>query len=487
MQTQQRYDDVKNELPACSFTRWRDDIGPRGQQVFSWISDGGKTNRNHNQHYTALLPHRNPLLCCIFARGGLHLYWYLDLGESIPSWKEPGEFFTRPIVAQALDKTLKVGSKDMSQLFLDMFSHVGCKPQKVLHFGRRYGQQGMMDGGVPLDDIRRWCKYVYDEQSLSYLVNISIPALLQRCGYDPQDKLGVVAPHLTVDTSHLVKELLPQLVTLEEEVMAKHLSCGSRAEAEALRLFVARGFYKSLRFAVETFLQCSAARPRDHRGCIMMEEQPLYAQFGETNMLFQHPLFVSDDFLTVVKRVQAAESLEVGGQGLGSPCKRITTPVARAISNQIVDHLASPLALKLSSKGVGPCSFACSKCGHMNEIGVPPRSPHPSKVSGPSTTVGGGVRRSLAAHAAGFATEASPCTRKPFGGGDPEAPDDAPIQEAQTKETSSRGGCCTEASDTLKEQAHSKDTYIYNPTLVQPRFHLAMSPSFHPNPPLLPP
>ena len=426
-------------------------------------------------------------MCCIFARGGLHLYRYLDLGESIPSWKEPGEFFTRPIVAQALDKTLKVGSKDMSQLFLDMFSHVGCKPQKVLHFGRRYGQQGMMDGGVPLDDIRRWCKYVYDEQSLSYLVNISIPALLQRCGYDPQDKLGVVAPHLTVDTSHLVKELLPQLVTLEEEVMAKHLSCGSRAEAEALRLFVARGFYKSLRFAVETFLQCSAARPRDHRGCIMMEEQPLYAQFGETNMLFQHPLFVSDDFLTVVKRVQAAESLEVGGQGLGSPCKRITTPVARAISNQIVDHLASPLALKLSSKGVGPCSFACSKCGHMNEIGVPPRSPHPSKVSGPSTTVGGGVRRSLAAHAAGFATEASPCTQKPFGGGDPEAPDDAPIQEAQTKETSSRGGCCTEASDTLKEQAHSKDTYIYNPTLVQPRFHLAMSPSFHPNPPLFPP
>ena len=119
---------------------------------------------------------------------------------------------------------------------------------------------------MTLDDVKRWCKYVYDEQSLSYLVNIAIPALIQRCGYNPHTPHRVVAPHLTVDTSHLVKLLLPDLVKLEDEVLVAYEACGSRQEAEALRLFVARGFYRSLRMEVETLIQCSAARPRDSAG-----------------------------------------------------------------------------------------------------------------------------------------------------------------------------------------------------------------------------
>ena len=118
--------------------------------MLAWISDGGKTNRNHNQHYTALLPHHNPLLCCIFVKGGLHLYRYLEMGESIPNWKSAHEFFNRPTVAQKEDKTKAVGYSEMNKIFHTMFQHVGAFPSKVLHIGRRMGQQELVDAGVTL-------------------------------------------------------------------------------------------------------------------------------------------------------------------------------------------------------------------------------------------------------------------------------------------------------------------------------------------------
>lgn len=73
-QTQQRFNDVAMDTAATSFTKHRADIGPFGQSFLCQLSDGGKTNKNNNRHYTGTLPHRNPLVCAIFARGGLLLH-----------------------------------------------------------------------------------------------------------------------------------------------------------------------------------------------------------------------------------------------------------------------------------------------------------------------------------------------------------------------------------------------------------------------------
>ena len=73
-QTADRHCEVAAERFAQCFTKFRDDIGPNGAHVYTTISNGGKTNKNGNRVCSTILPHRNPLLCAIFARGGLRLH-----------------------------------------------------------------------------------------------------------------------------------------------------------------------------------------------------------------------------------------------------------------------------------------------------------------------------------------------------------------------------------------------------------------------------
>jgi hypothetical protein len=44
-------------------------VGASGMLMLANVTDGGKTNGNGRISYSALLPHRNPLLCAIFAKG----------------------------------------------------------------------------------------------------------------------------------------------------------------------------------------------------------------------------------------------------------------------------------------------------------------------------------------------------------------------------------------------------------------------------------
>ena len=45
------------------------------------VTDGGKTNKNNNVQYSMVLPHRNALLCTIFARALLLLYRFKTMKE----------------------------------------------------------------------------------------------------------------------------------------------------------------------------------------------------------------------------------------------------------------------------------------------------------------------------------------------------------------------------------------------------------------------
>ena len=177
--------------------------------------------------------------------------------------------------------------------------------------GRRQGQQEMLDAGILVNDIERWCKYVYDEMTSSYVLNLPLAPMLQRCGYDPFHKRDMFAAHLSVDVSHLIAILLPRLVALEQEVIQALYECQSFEQACHQRLYLANGCYSSMRFILETFLQCSAARPRDAHYHIIAAAPPLYLQFKNDNPLFQKDIFRSPAFLKVVQLVHEAEDREI--------------------------------------------------------------------------------------------------------------------------------------------------------------------------------
>ena len=177
--------------------------------------------------------------------------------------------------------------------------------------GRRQGQQELMDIGVLVADIQRWCKYIYDEMTSSYILNIPLAPMLQRAGYNPFQPRKMTAAHLTVDVSHLVKLILPSLVEFEDAVTHAMSESKSFTESCHHRLYTSKGSYSAMRFAVETFLQCAAARPRDSDFKICLEAEPLYLQFAPHNQLFQHRVFATVEFLDVVERVRAAEEHEM--------------------------------------------------------------------------------------------------------------------------------------------------------------------------------
>ena len=84
----------------------------------------------------------------------------------------------------------------------------------------------------PYAVTQRWCKYIYDEQSLSYILDIQLGPMLQRSGFDHKHPHTMWAAHLSVDVSHLVGILLPKLVQYEQEVILAFIECGTFTQAQ---------------------------------------------------------------------------------------------------------------------------------------------------------------------------------------------------------------------------------------------------------------
>lgn len=171
-----------------------------------------------------------------------------------------------------------------------------------------------MNRHEPCSVTERWCKYIYDEQSLSYILHIQVEPMLQRAGFDHKHPHQMWAAHLSVDVSHLVGMLLPTLVQYEQEVALAFIQCSSFSDAQEQRLFVARGMYRALRMEMETFIRCAAARPRDAKGNILLNEEPLHKQFSAHNELFSNPFFDAAEFNKTVELIAAAECAEAANE-----------------------------------------------------------------------------------------------------------------------------------------------------------------------------
>ena len=72
-QMSSRHDDLRDERLSSHFVRNSPKLGKYGADILCNVSNGGKTNANGNIVYCGAAPHRNPLLCCIFARACLLL------------------------------------------------------------------------------------------------------------------------------------------------------------------------------------------------------------------------------------------------------------------------------------------------------------------------------------------------------------------------------------------------------------------------------
>lgn len=59
------------------------------------VTDGGKTNNNGRIKYSAVLPHRNPLLCCMFAKGAALLWRFRVMSVPFPDLLKPEDIFKR--------------------------------------------------------------------------------------------------------------------------------------------------------------------------------------------------------------------------------------------------------------------------------------------------------------------------------------------------------------------------------------------------------
>lgn len=76
-----RHDDVRAEIFGMNSTRFKETLGPDGMPIGMTCREGGKVNKNGHTAYSAVLPHKNPLLCTLAAAGQLFLIRFLTSGN----------------------------------------------------------------------------------------------------------------------------------------------------------------------------------------------------------------------------------------------------------------------------------------------------------------------------------------------------------------------------------------------------------------------
>jgi hypothetical protein len=347
-----RHDDLRGEVFAHMFARVSKTVGPSGMPMLCNVTDGGKTNNNGRISYSALLPHRNPLLCTIFAKGALFLWRFLIMKVKFPNLLEPEDIFKRPTLRQGNDEMHGVSYDSSYALMKRLYEAVNTLPTKCLHQGRGECQRLLDDLGVSIDQIRRLCKYVHDEQTESYLLNPPLAALLGAAGFDHEAPRAARAAHLCVPiTVELEKALLPQLIETTMHVDAELQATTTGAEAKAKRLFCARGCGRALRLIVQIFIRCSAARARNEAGHILMDTLPIYKRFYAKNRLFQQPFFKSELFLAFAGLVSAAEDREHDGAAEPEDADAtglVLSPIAARL-DAVVGRRLGPIEAKMDA------------------------------------------------------------------------------------------------------------------------------------------
>ena len=260
---------------------------------------------------------------------------------------DPSDIFKRVVLRQAGSEFSGVSYESSYAIMKRLYEAVAAVATKVLHQGRGELQRHLDGELCPLEQIKRLCKYVHDDQTDSYLLNPPIAALLCAAGYDHEMPRAAFAAHLSVAIGNLSDLLLPQLADTEAKVEAEFAKMKSGAEAAKHRLFCARGCLRAIRLVTDTFVACAAARPRSANGCIDAESLPLWKLFYARNRLFQLPFFSSSEFLMFAGKVAEAEQREMEGVAADEMCEGLgLSPVSERLDS-VVMRRVQPLNMKI--------------------------------------------------------------------------------------------------------------------------------------------
>ena len=93
-----RHDDLRSEVFAHMFVRQAAKIGANGMLMLCNVTDGSKTNNNGRVSYSAVLPHRNPLFCVMFAKAAALLWRFRVMSVPFPNLLSPDDIFKRCVL-----------------------------------------------------------------------------------------------------------------------------------------------------------------------------------------------------------------------------------------------------------------------------------------------------------------------------------------------------------------------------------------------------
>mmetsp|Transcript_28874 Transcript_28874/g.58607 ORF Transcript_28874/g.58607 Transcript_28874/m.58607 type:complete len:286 (+) Transcript_28874:176-1033(+) len=102
-----RGEDIRAENVACSFVRKVLTVGQNGTYGLFFMSNGGKTNAKGRLVYFGSIPHKNPLLCAIAAKGRVYMYrWNAEYGQSErnPDFLDPQDYYLMHVCRPDISK-----------------------------------------------------------------------------------------------------------------------------------------------------------------------------------------------------------------------------------------------------------------------------------------------------------------------------------------------------------------------------------------------
>ena len=299
-----RSEEIRSENLACGFVRRMPTIGMGGTEALFFMGNGGKTNQKGRLIYRGSICHRNPLLCPIAAKGRIFMLRWLPGGgenEPSPDFLKPDDYFLlpvcRPSLAQGKTRHDPVEYETQRKNFKALYHAVGYLGKMVTHVGRKQSQEEMTSEGVDRDTRLEFCRYLHSASDTSYNIMVPAKGLMNRAGFDHNDLRAYdCAWHVPTSAwpagleDALIAEAAPWLPTEETKVQAAVAQCSSHDDLKKQCLITAQGSLKAIRFAITVSL-CNAAATPLGEGYELLDEEPIYMQFG-------HPIFTCNVFGT---------------------------------------------------------------------------------------------------------------------------------------------------------------------------------------------
>ena len=261
------------------------------------------------------VPHRNPLLCGVGAVGDMHLYRHWVLQEPhINPLDYAGSFSTKFLRANPDSKT---GTSYDTQLLniSQILDHLKViSTQKTHRF--------LADKELDEQQIKRLADRCHDATHDSYLTNLPWQAVLGIAGYDYAGLQGVqFAAHTRVSVPDALFVLFSPWFPAQRIKVAAAIeeAKGSAKKMNDQKLFSANGMLNAYELAVRTSVQVAAARPRDKKGKIQKDSPSLVEMFAGTNPAYQIEPFHHPEFQKFRARVREVEDAELAEAEASSP------------------------------------------------------------------------------------------------------------------------------------------------------------------------